>query len=190
MEEREKLQFQMRMAAVAQNRDQAAFAELFDYFAPRLKSWLLRQRMEPGQAEELVQEVMIVLWHKAHLYDPAKSSLSTWLFRIARNRRIDMARRDKSRVMDETDPAFQPAAQAGADALVENADRENYVREALEKLPREQIDLVRMAFFLGRSHSEIAQESGLPLGTVKSRLRLAFGRLKKILSESGIDSAF
>jgi RNA polymerase sigma factor (sigma-70 family) len=81
--------------AVAERRDQAAFAELFDYFAPRIKSYLQRLGMEPGQAEELTQEVMIVLWHKAGLFDPAKSSLATWLFRIARNRRIDAFRRDQ-----------------------------------------------------------------------------------------------
>jgi RNA polymerase sigma factor (sigma-70 family) len=175
--------------AVAQKRDQTAFAALFDFFAPRLKSFLMRQNMPAMEAEELAQEVMVVLWQKAHLYDPAKSSLSTWLFRIARNRRIDAARRQRNRTLDETDPSLMPAAPAAPDALVENSDREQFVREALEKLPEEQIALIRMAFFFGQSHSEISAATGIPLGTVKSRIRLAFGKLKKLLEEDGVDSA-
>lgn len=189
MDDGDKLQFQTLAKAVAENRDRAAFAVLFDYYGPRLKSWLMRQKMNAQEAEDLVQDVMVVLWHKAHLYDPAKSSLSTWLFRIARNRRIDAARRQKSRVLDETDPSLLPERPLAADDVVEHGDREIIVKAALEKLPEEQIELVRMAFFLGQSHSEIAEHTGLPLGTVKSRLRLAFGKLKRLLAESGVESA-
>lgn len=189
MDEGEKLQFQNLVKAVAENRDRLAFATLFDYYGPRLKSWLMRQKMNAQESEDLVQDVMIVLWHKAHLYDPAKSSLSTWLFRIARNRRIDAARRQKSRVLDETDPSLIPESPVAADDVVETGDREALVKAALQQLPAEQVELIRMAFFLGQSHSEIAGNTGLPLGTVKSRLRLAFGKLKKLLAESGVESA-
>ncbi|MEN9894529.1 MAG: hypothetical protein RIR97_381 [Pseudomonadota bacterium] len=189
MDAGDKLPFQDLARAVAVNRDRAAFAILFDYYGPRLKSWLMRQKMSAQEAEDLVQDVMIVLWHKANLYDPAKSSLSTWLFRIARNRRIDAARRQKSRVLDETDPSLLPESPVSADDVVHDSDRETIVRAALEKLPGEQIELVRMAFFLGQSHSEIASNTGLPLGTVKSRLRLAFGKLKRLLAESGVETA-
>jgi RNA polymerase sigma-70 factor (ECF subfamily) len=172
-------------AAVAERRDQTAFAELFDYFAPRIKSYLLRLGMEAGQAEELTQEVMIVLWHKAALFDPVKSSLSTWLFRIARNRRIDVFRRDKSALLDADDPALQPSQPESADEIVEAEERDERVRKAMLDLPEEQAVLVRQAFFLGRSHSQIAEDTGLPLGTVKSRIRLAFSRLRRSLEEDG-----
>jgi RNA polymerase sigma-70 factor (ECF subfamily) len=181
MDAEEKQRFAALAKAVADQRDQQAFSVLFDYFAPRLKSWLLRQRMPATEAEELVQEVMIVLWHKAGLYDPARSSLSTWLFRIARNRRIDLQRRARARVLDEDDPTLQPAAEIGADEAVANDDRDAHVRAAVSQLPEEQREMLRAAFFLGQSHSEIAEATGLPLGTVKSRIRLAFGKLKKVL---------
>jgi RNA polymerase sigma-70 factor (ECF subfamily) len=129
---------------------------------------------------------MIVLWHKAGLYDPTRSSLSTWLFRIARNRRIDMQRRSVIRVIDDTDPGLQPSAQPPADVMMESEDRDAQVRKALAELPSEQQDLLRAAFFLGQSHSEIAASTGLPLGTVKSRIRLAFGKLKKQLEAEAI----
>ncbi|WP_422371892.1 sigma-70 family RNA polymerase sigma factor [Hoeflea sp.] len=170
--------------AVAERRDQNAFAELFDHFAPRLKSYLQRLGMEPSQAEELTQEVMIVLWHKAALFDPSKSSLATWLFRVARNRRIDALRRDRSGLLDPEDPALHPSQPEAADDIYEAEERDERVRQAMLDLPDEQAMLVRQAFFLGRSHSQIADETGLPLGTVKSRIRLAFARLRRTL-ESG-----
>jgi RNA polymerase sigma factor (sigma-70 family) len=172
-------------SAVAEKRDQAAFTELFDYFAPRIKSYLLRLGMDSGQAEEMTQEVMIVLWHKAGLFDPAKSSLSTWLFRIARNRRIDAFRRDKSALLDADDPALQPSQPESADDIVEAEERDERVRRAMLDLPEEQAMLVKQAFFLGRSHSQIAEDTGLPLGTVKSRIRLAFSRLRRSLEGDG-----
>lgn len=185
MDAEEKQRFAALARAVAERRDQQAFTVLFDYFAPRLKSWLLRQKMASGEAEELVQEVMIVLWHKADLYDSTRSSLSTWLFRIARNRRIDLQRRARARVLDEADPALQPPAEIGADEIVANDSRDAYVRAAVGQLPEEQREMLRAAFFLGQSHSEIAEATGLPLGTVKSRIRLAFGKLRKVLEAEG-----
>jgi RNA polymerase sigma factor (sigma-70 family) len=167
--------------AVAENRDRAAFAELFDHFAPRLNAYLRRLALDPGQAEELTQEVMIVLWNKAGLFDPAKSSLSTWLFRVARNRRIDLTRRDKSDLLDPDDPILQPDEPPAPDEALDTEQRGERVRDALRTLPDEQRELVEKAFYLGLSHSQIADETGLPLGTVKSRIRLAFGRLRASL---------
>ncbi|WP_440409298.1 sigma-70 family RNA polymerase sigma factor [Neorhizobium petrolearium] len=169
--------------AVAYERDQMAFAALFDYFAPRLKSWLVKRAMKPDEAEELVQEVMTILWHRAHLYDPAQSSLSTWLFRIARNRRIDTERRARHQRMEAYEPLFLVTEAPGVDTLFEREERDARVRAALSKIPDEQMELVRAAFFLGQSHSEIASSTGLPLGTVKSRIRLAFERLRRALEE-------
>lgn len=175
--------------AVARNRDQIAFCELFDFFAPRLKSFLMRQNADAAEAEEVVQDVMVVLWQKAHLYNPEKSSLSTWLFRIARNRRIDVARRQHGGALDAHEPLLLPAAPPTPDDLIETEDRAQIVRIALAKLPPEQVTLIQMAFFFGQSHSEISAATGLPLGTVKSRIRLAFGKLRALLEEGGIDSA-
>ncbi|MBX4907271.1 MULTISPECIES: sigma-70 family RNA polymerase sigma factor [Rhizobium] len=183
MDAEERQRFAALAKAVADDRDQQAFSILFDYFAPRLKSWLMRQKMTSGEAEELVQEIMIVLWHKAYLYDATRSSLSTWLFRIARNRRIDLRRRTSTRTFDETDPTLLPPAEIGADEIIANGDRDAKLRAAVEQLSEEQRDMLRAAFFLGQSHSEIAEATGLPLGTVKSRIRLAFGKLRKMLEQ-------
>lgn len=180
-----------RLAArVAVDRDRAAFEILFDHFAPRVNGHLQRLGMDRGQAEDLAQEVMSVLWHKAHLFDPAKSSLATWLYRIARNRRIDLLRRDKSHRLDPADPIFEPDAPEPADEAVDGARRDERVRLALSALPAEQIELIRLAFFAGLTHSQIAERTGLPLGTVKSRIRLAFSRLRKALeADEQVDTA-
>ncbi|WP_417771375.1 sigma-70 family RNA polymerase sigma factor [Stappia sp.] len=171
--------FSSLIRRVAEARDQTAFATLFDHFAPRLKSYLVRLGTDATEAEELAQEVMITLWRKAHLFDPGRASPSTWLFRIARNRRIDALRRDRSSEIDIDDPGLRPAAPDDADDLIDARTREERVRAALADLPDDQADLVRRAFFLGRSHSQIAEETGVPLGTVKSRIRLAFAKLRK-----------
>ncbi len=171
-----------RLAAlVAERRDRDAFATLFDHFAPRINGYLQRLGMDRGSAEDLAQEVMAVLWHKAHLFDPAKSSLATWLFRIARNRRIDGLRRDRSHLIDPDDPILQPEGEEAPDVAMDANRRDERVRIALAGLPAEQVELIRLAFFVGLSHSQIADQTGLPLGTVKSRIRLAFGRLRKAI---------
>jgi RNA polymerase sigma-70 factor, ECF subfamily len=170
--------------AVAEQRDQAAFGVLFDFYAPRLKSWLISQGLAVDEAEELVQEVMTILWHRAALFDPAKSSLSTWLFRIARNRRVDAFRRAKGKEAHGALHWLEMEMQA-TDTSLESEERDARVRTALSQIPDEQMELVKAAFFLGQSHSEIAQATGLPLGTVKSRIRLAFQRLRRELEEPG-----
>ncbi|MND31581.1 ECF RNA polymerase sigma factor RpoE [compost metagenome] len=164
-------------------RDQAAFGVLFDHFAPRLKTWLMSQRIPVDEAEELVQEVMTVLWHRASLYDPQKSSLSTWLYRIARNRRLDAQRRAKGK--DALgDAQWQMMDMQATDLSVEVKERDARVREALSRIPGEQMELVKAAFFLGQTHTEIAEATGLPLGTVKSRIRLAFRHLRRALEDA------
>ena len=173
--------FALLATRVASQRDREAFAELFDYFAPRLTSYLIRLNLERGQAEELAQEVLLALWQKAHLFDASKSSLSTWLFRVARNRRIDLKRRDRSALLDPEDPVFQPEAPEPADTGMDARQRDARIRLAMENLPVEQRDLIVLAFFNGLSHSEIAERVDLPLGTVKSRIRLAFARLRKAI---------
>ena len=179
------------VTAVAERQDKAAFAAIFDHFGPRVNAYLLRLGLDRAAAEEMTQDVMITLWRKADLFDSTKSSLATWLYRIARNRRIDAARRDR---LDFHDPAeyaldIPDDNLAPADTTIDVRAREDGVRGALGSLPPEQLDLVRLAFFEGLSHSQIAERTGLPLGTVKSRLRLAFSRLRRVLEQRGIDSA-
>lgn len=181
-------EFAALVEAVAFRRDRSAFARLFDYFAPRVHAYLLRLRLDPILADELTQEVMTTLWQKAALFDASKSSVATWLFRIARNRRIDILRRRRdegpvdSQALRVPDPAVMP------DDSVDAGQRERMVRTALALLPPEQLALVQLAFFEGLTHSEIAERTDLPLGTVKSRLRLAFARLRRALDDEGLST--
>ena len=179
------------VAAVAERRDKAAFARLFDHFGPRVNAYLVRLGVDRAAAEEMTQDVMVTLWRKADLFDPAKSSLSTWLYRVARNRRIDALRRDRLDFYDPADFAIDIPDKSVLDAgaMLDAQSREDVVRAALQRLPEEQLGLVRLAFFEGLSHSQIAERTGLPLGTVKSRLRLAFTRLRRALDAEGVDSA-
>lgn len=181
--------FSRLIAKVAEDRDRQAFEDLFDHFAPRLKAYLMRLGSDAATAEELAQEVMITLWRKAGLFDATRATAATWLFRIARNRRIDSLRRDRSALLDAEDPSLRPPAPEDQDDELDARMREERVREAMKELPEEQADLIRRAFFSGLSHSQIADETGLPLGTVKSRIRLAFTRLRRILeADDAVDT--
>jgi RNA polymerase sigma factor (sigma-70 family) len=177
------------MTAVAQRRDRAAFACLFDHFAPRLTSYLMRLGTDSGLAEELTQEVMVTLWRKADLFDPAKSSVPTWLYRVARNRRIDALRRDRLDFVDPLEPVHDVGEDPQTDRMLDLQHREERLRFVMTRLPPEQLDLVRLAFYDGLSHSEIAERLRLPLGTVKSRIRLAFSRLRRLLEAEGVVEA-
>lgn len=166
---------------IAAHKSKAAFKKLFEYFAPRLKGYLMRLGSSEAQAEELVQDVMLTVWRKAALFDRRKAAASTWLFTIARNRRIDILRREKYPELDPEDPALVPDEEVQPDDAVIMAERKAEVQSAMATLPEEQVELVKLAFYKGWSHSEIAKETGLALGTVKSRLRLSFTRLKEAL---------
>jgi len=176
------------VVAIAASADKTAFASLFSYFAPRLKAYLTRLGLDAAQAEEITQEVMVAVWRKAATYDRRQASVSTWIFRIARNRRIDAFRRDQRHLLDADDPGLQPASEAGPDASAEVAEREVQIRQAMDRLPIEQRDLVRAAFYEDLSHSQIAARTGMPLGTVKSRLRQAIGKLRLALGSTGADA--
>ena len=173
--------FTFLIEQIAQHRDREAFAELFAYYAPRVKGYLMRLGSSDGQAEEVTQEAMLAVWNKAHMFDAKKAAVSTWIFTIARNRRVDILRSQKYPELDANDPALIGDAPAQPDEEVIEAREGEEVREALQKLPTEQKELVRLAFYNGWSHAKIAEQSNLPLGTVKSRLRLAFSRLRNEL---------
>jgi RNA polymerase sigma-70 factor (ECF subfamily) len=171
------------LGRVAAMRDRAAFAALFAHFAPRVKAYLLRLGASPALAEDLAQEALLSLWRKAHLFDPAKASAATWLFTIARNLRIDAIRRERRPELDPED--FMPQAAPAADDGLVLADDEARLRAALKDLPADQIQVVELSFFADKPHSQIAAELDIPLGTVKSRLRLAMARLRRALSAGG-----
>ncbi|MGQ9364744.1 sigma-70 family RNA polymerase sigma factor [Azospirillum sp. ST 5-10] len=171
------------LLAVGRERDRAAFAALFTQVAPRLKAYLRRQGSDPQQAEELVQDVMLLVWRRAELFDPVRASAATWIFTVARNRRVDLRRRESRPEVDPADPALVPDPAEPADRRLEAAQSAGRLRAALDDLPPEQAELLRLAYFEDKPHSAISVERGIPLGTVKSRLRLALERLRKVLRE-------
>ncbi len=167
------------LEAVAQDRSRAAFAQIFDYFAPRLKGYLINLGTDGASAEEIVQDVMLTVWRKAEQFDRRQASASTWLFTIARNRRIDILRRERHPGFDPEDPMFVP--EPAPDDSVLAGQRQERLHAAIKDLPQEQRDLLGLAFFKGLSHRDISKQTGIALGTVKSRLRLAFSRLREAL---------
>ncbi len=175
--------------AVATTRDRQAFAVLFKHFAPRIKAYLVRAGSAPDIAEELVQETMVSFWRKAASFDPARAQLSTWLFTIARNLRIDRHRRDGGLIAGE--PASDDEQQQVADSapspeeLYSAGHRERRVRLALARLSDEQALLLRLSFYEDQPHAQIARDLSIPLGTVKSRIRLAVSHLRRLLGDIG-----
>ncbi|MBI1405038.1 MAG: sigma-70 family RNA polymerase sigma factor [Caulobacter sp.] len=172
------------VTAIAERGDRAAFRHLFEHYAPRVKGYLIRLGLDAARSEELAQEVLVTVWRKAASFDPAKASVSTWIFRIARNRRIDVFRRDRTAVLDVDDPALAPPEAPDPSDGVAAGQQRKRITAALGDLPEDQRDLVRRAFYDDLSHSEIAEATGLALGTVKSRLRLAFAKLRAALGDA------
>ncbi len=169
------------LETITESGDQDAFAELFAYYAPRVKAYMIRLGAVEGQADELAQEALLTVWRKARLFDRKKASAGTWIFTIARNLRIDAIRREKRPEFDYEDPALVPDPEPSADTEVQRGEEQVLVREALGKLSKEQAAVVRLSFFEDMSHSAIAEKLGIPLGTVKSRLRLACARIHALL---------
>jgi RNA polymerase sigma-70 factor (ECF subfamily) len=165
------------LAAIAARADRQAFAALFQNFAPRIRAYLVRSGCEAALADELVQEAMLAVWRKAGQFDPGRAGAAAWIFAIARNLRVDALRRrrDPGLAADLVDP---PSDEPGPDERLAGAQAAAQLRRALADLPAEQIEVIRAAYYADRPHSEIAAQLGLPLGTVKSRLRLALQRLR------------
>lgn len=166
---------------VAQSRDEAAFEVIFRYFAPRLKSYFLRFGADASLAEEITQEALVLVWRNANQFDPLKASASTWIFTIARNLSIDRFRRARRPTFDPTDPAFVQEGEPPPDRQLERAETEKHVREVMNSLSANEKDVLMLSFYENSSHSEIAKRLGLPIGTVKSRIRLAFGKIREAL---------
>jgi RNA polymerase sigma-70 factor, ECF subfamily len=168
---------------VARNRDCEAFHELFVMFSPRIKAMLMRQGADPETAEEIVQETMLSVWRKAHLFAESKGSFSTWVFTIARNLRIDRLRRNVIWQDLGTEVDERPSEDDSPyDELHREQQRER-VAAALETLTAEQHEVVRLSYIEGMTHTEISERLGVPLGTVKSRMRLAYGKIRELLGD-------
>lgn len=165
------------MWRVARHRDEDSFLQLYDHFAPRLLRHLLGLGAAPQRAEDLVQEAMLRAWRSAHLFDARRASVATWLFRIARNLHIDALRRGGG--TDAPHPAQEWEAEDDAARTPEAYAEHVGLARAIEALPPLQARLVRMSFLEAWSHGEIAGELGMPLGSVKSSLRRALGRLQR-----------
>jgi RNA polymerase sigma-70 factor (ECF subfamily) len=183
LSEADRARFADLLVLVAEKQDRTAFGELFSYYAPRVKSYLMRLGADGAAAEEITQDVMVTVWRKATLFDRGQASVSTWIFRIARNRRIDVFRRTKRPDLDPEEAMILPAAIEAPGDRIEAMQTEARVREAMRDLPEEQLLLLRLAFYEGLSHREIAEKLDVPLGTVKSRIRLAFAKMKSRLDD-------
>ncbi|WP_417451336.1 sigma-70 family RNA polymerase sigma factor [Kordiimonas sp.] len=168
---------------IAENSDRAAFAQLFAYFAPRLKSYLMTLGLGDEKAEDIAQEAMVTLWRKAGKFDPAKAKLSTWLFRVARNRFIDHTRRQKYAEVDADDHLASMVASDETDLPAIQNQNAVRVQAAMDVLKPAQKQVIELSFFKELSHSQIAAELSLPLGTVKSRIRIAFEALRNELRD-------
>lgn len=169
------------MVRVRDHQDREAFAALFEHFAPRLKAFLMKSGSPADQAEEFAQDVMVTLWQKSEQFDPSRASAATWIFTIARNRRIDAYRRGSRPDPEDLPWGPEPEPdQADVIALQQETDR---LSAALAELPEKQRNIVRLAYFGDLTQSELAAQTGLPLGTIKSRMRLALTRLRHAMGQ-------
>lgn len=162
-------------------RDKAAFSELFDYFGPRLKGFVMRSGMSAAQAEEVVQDVMLTVWRKADLFDPHRAQVSAWIYQIARNRQIDVIRKEKRPIPEELreDPEVEP----DASQILAVEQEAGKLKDALARLTENQRVILEKAYLGELTHQEISAQTGLPLGTIKSRIRLGLERLRHELGE-------
>ncbi len=171
------------IVAIAANGDRQAFAKLYEHFGPRIKGFLMRGGAGAQIADDLAQEAMFSVWRKASYFDPSRASASTWIFSIVRNLRIDGLRRDKraaiyaSAMPEDQEPVVQP------DEALNLAQRQALVQEALKELPPDQLEVVRLSFVECKAHADIALTLQIPLGTVKSRMRLAMNKLRNVLED-------
>ena len=179
------------LTTVGSDRDGEAFTALYDYFQPRVQAQMLRGGLAPFAAADIAQDVMEAIWCKAHQFDRRKSAASTWVFSIAQNRKVDIHRRSREHIFTDVNLTLIPDdnASADSDTSIDAARRERHVHNALDALPQDQFKMVQLAFFEGLSHSTIAARTRIPVGTVKSRLRLAFSRMRRLLTDAGVTGA-
>jgi len=168
---------------IALDRDPQAFQDLFRLFGPRIKAMMMRQGADAAAAEDIAQEALFTVWRKAHLFVAQKGGGATWIYTIARNLRIDRFRR-QAPYQDLPEEMHEIASDDDLpdEALNRNQQRER-IRKVLETLPPEQYEVVHLSYVEGLSHSEIASALGAPIGTVKSRMRLAYEKIRDAVEE-------
>ena len=169
------------IAAIAEQADRQAFAKVYKYFGPRVKSFLVSRGLPQATADDVLQEVMLAVWQKASSYDPAKAKLSTWVFTIARYKYIDRLRREGCRPTETADFDLHESENMLSDDEVLQEQRQDAVKAAIANLPPKQHSVIFLSFVKGLAHSEIAEQLNLPLGTVKSRIRRSFEQLREEL---------
>lgn len=165
---------------VAQDNDRIAFRKLYEHFAPRIKAYAINQGFSQ-YAEVLVQETLTNVWRNAEKYSPELASVSTWIFTIARNQRIDMLRklnRTKAEIVIETEELWEIPTEDTTIVSIQNLSTEKFVKQSIDKLPEEQMIALRKVYYEGKTHEEVAEELQIPLGTVKGRVRLSLQKLR------------
>ena len=180
-----KVQWAELIGRVASSGDRDAFKALFEHFAPRIKGFLLKTGCSAEEAEDVAQNTLIAVWRKANQFDPATTGAAAWIFTIARNLRIDSARRATrdGRLGQDVGPEYEMDRGEPADTMMSRVEDAARITAAVEKLSAEQSRVIRMSFLEELPHTEIAEVLGIPLGTVKSRIRLAMSRLRELLDE-------
>lgn len=168
---------------VARNGDADAFRKLFESYAPRVKAYMMRQGADASLAEDLAQETLMTVWRKAALYSDEKGSATTWIFTIARNLRIDKLRKEVAWQPMPEDAEEEASDDPAPDEEASMNERRDRVRSIMSSLPEDQSEVVVLSYIEGLSHSEIAERLGLPLGTVKSRMRLAYSKIREALED-------
>ena len=166
---------------IGKNQDKLAFNTIFRHFAPRLKSFLVKAGSTDSQAEEVIQEVMIAVWTKSSTYDSDKSSVSTWIYTIARNKRIDKIRKEKRHYLSESDEGLEIPVNSTQEKEIFAAQVSNSLKKYMLNLPEEQSKLLKLSYFYNKTHADISEELKIPLGTVKSRIRLALTKMRHLV---------
>jgi RNA polymerase sigma-70 factor (ECF subfamily) len=166
---------------IAKNQDKHSFSLIFKHFAPRLKSFLIKAGSTDTQAEGVIQEVMIAVWTKSGTYNKDKSSVSTWIYTIARNKRIDKLRKEKRHFLTESDEGLEIPVNSTQEKEIFSTQMSQNIRKYMSNLPDEQSKLIRLSYFYDKTHVDIANELKIPLGTVKSRIRLALSKMRHLV---------
>jgi RNA polymerase sigma-70 factor (ECF subfamily) len=166
---------------IGEVQDRVSFSNIFRYFAPRLKSFFVKLGCTESQAEEIIQEVMISIWTKAKTYNSDKSSVSTWVYTIAKNKRIDKIRKEKKHYSTETDESLEIPIPSIQEDEVISSQISDKINKSISYLPKEQAELLKFSYFYEKTHSDIADGLKIPLGTVKSRIRLALSKMKNLV---------
>lgn len=171
------------LSRVGRDQDKEAFELLFHYFAPRIKSYMFKLGSNETEAEELTQKTFLQIWRKAPLFDQSKAAASTWIFRVARNLRIDSLRKDSRLSREELDFDTIEDTKDSPETMITKTQQAVHVRNAISYLNKQQSEIIKLSFYEGLSHSRISEKLGIPLGTVKSRIRLAFSKIRRQLGD-------